>query len=106
MMCGCIEGRADVVFFLIEHGAKVDAPDEVGRTPLLSAVTKGDFDKTAKALISAGADINRRDKDGIYAVDESRIDEPRALFRASRSQWRGYSPGKCPLGKNRVGNDD
>lgn len=64
MMCACVEGHTDVVLFLIAHGAKVDAPDEVGRTPLLWAVTKGDFDKTATALISAGADINRRDKDG------------------------------------------
>ena len=63
MMCACVEGRTDVVHFLIAHGAKVDAPDEVGRTPLLWAVTRGDFDKTANALTSAGADINRRDKD-------------------------------------------
>jgi ankyrin repeat protein len=64
MMCSCVEGRTDVVLLLIARGAKVDAPDEVGRTPLLWAVTKGDFDETAKALISAGADINRQDKDG------------------------------------------
>jgi len=64
MMCACVEGRTDVVLLLIAHGAEIDATDEAGRTALSWAVTRGDFDKTAEALISAGAEVNRRDKDG------------------------------------------
>ncbi len=64
MMCACVEGRADVVRFLLTYSAAVDRADEQGRTPLSWTVTKGDFHETAGALISAGADANRPDKDG------------------------------------------
>jgi ankyrin repeat protein len=64
MMCACVEGRAEVVRFLLTHSAAVDRADEQGRTPLSWTVTKGDFHETADALISAGADVNRPDKDG------------------------------------------
>jgi ankyrin repeat protein len=64
MMCACVEGRTDVVLFLISHSAKVDGTATSGRTPLSWTVTRGDFEETAKALISAGANVNHRDKDG------------------------------------------
>src|SRR5580765_3808827 len=34
MMCACVEGRTDVVLFLISHSAKVDGTATSGRTPL------------------------------------------------------------------------
>lgn len=42
----------------------MDHADLYGRTALSWAVTKGDFDETAKLLIERGADVNRADSDG------------------------------------------
>jgi len=64
LMCASVEGRADVIELLLQHGAQVDAVDEDGRSPLSWVVTKGDFEKAAQSLISAGADVNRADAGG------------------------------------------
>ena len=64
LMCAAVEGRTDVVSFLLQNGANVDATDQYGHTALSWAVTKGDFDGTAKVLIDAGADINKANKLG------------------------------------------
>jgi len=64
LMCASVEGRADVIELLLQHGAHVDAVDEDGRSPLSWVVTKGDFERAAQSLISAGADINRADAGG------------------------------------------
>lgn len=61
LMCGAVRGRTDIVVSLIRRGAVVDATDEYGHTALSWTVTKGDFDVTAKALIEAGADVNKAD---------------------------------------------
>ena len=53
---------------LIEHGSKVNAATEEGRTPLMSAVMHGWMD-VARALIRAGANVNARDKQGRMAMD-------------------------------------
>jgi ankyrin repeat protein len=64
LMCASGQGRADVIMVLLGHAAQVDAADEYGRTPLSWAVTKGDFEEAAKALIAAGANVNCTDLGG------------------------------------------
>jgi ankyrin repeat protein len=43
-------------------GAKADGADRAGPTPLSWTVTRGDFEETAEALMSAGANVNLLDK--------------------------------------------
>lgn len=64
LMCASVNGRADVIELLLQHGAQVDAVDEDGRSSLSWVVTKGDFEKAAQSLISAGANVNRADAGG------------------------------------------
>ena len=52
-------GRIDIVNKLINMGAKVDDQDEYGSTPLHYACFKKNID-VIKALLDAGADINKK----------------------------------------------
>ena len=54
---GCIE----VIKILIEHNAKIDCTDILGRTPLHICARKGDLD-TFNFLINAGANVNAKTK--------------------------------------------
>lgn len=50
----------EMVRFLLERGAKVDARDDIQTTPLHLVSNK----ETAELLIKAGADVNAKDSDG------------------------------------------
>ena len=80
IMCACVNGRTDVVQYLLARGAKSDAEDNAGRTPLSWTVTKGDFVETADALVRAGADVNRADIDGFTPLMRAALtDHPRCF---------------------------
>lgn len=55
-----INNRVDTAIGLIERGARVDATDELGRTPLMVAAAFGNRD-VADVLLGAGADSRIRD---------------------------------------------
>ena len=57
----------DLVMTLVDHGAKIQAKDIFGRTPLHVAAEKGQTD-TVNYLLDHGADVNSRDKDGLLAL--------------------------------------
>ena len=91
LMWAAAQGRSSVVRVLLEHGAAVDARsqvrsrfvnigdpneqldivigtvDEGGSTPLMFAARHGDVD-VARALVSAGADLNDATADGVSAL--------------------------------------
>lgn len=46
---------------LLKYGAQVDVPDPDGMTPLMHAARRG-YTQVAKLLITAGSDVNARDK--------------------------------------------
>jgi ankyrin repeat protein len=54
-----LEGRAEIVEYLLSKGADPDATYDGGDTPLCSAVCSGDL-ATVRALLAAGADVNLR----------------------------------------------
>jgi ankyrin repeat protein len=54
-------GDAEIVEFLINKGAKVDARDDEGRTALFFAEVGS---KVFASLVAAGADINAKDNEG------------------------------------------
>lgn len=53
-------GHSKIVKFLLEQGADVNAPDDVGATALISASYHG-YTETVRILLNAGADVNAKD---------------------------------------------
>lgn len=49
----------------VKGGARVDARDKYGRTPLHLAASDNPNSKIIQALVRLGADINARDEDGL-----------------------------------------
>ena len=85
---------------LLAAGAKVDAPDRIGTTPLAWATGNGNLE-TARLLLKAGADPNREDKEGgspymaAYETDATRARCDRQRDRrqgARRPTGRGLLP--------------
>lgn len=78
-------GYADLVSFLIDHGARVDATDKLGRTAYLAAVGTGHV-QIAEMLADAGADTRAVDDNGVDAMQmlRNRADrDPQTLQIAS-----------------------
>jgi hypothetical protein len=55
----CQYGRNDVIAFLLLRGARLDASDNAGQTPLHWAVIGGHID-TIKLLLARGADLEKK----------------------------------------------
>ena len=66
------EGCKDVMTTLLNHGAILDAKDDLGDTPLLLAAQNG-HSELVYQLITRGADVNHRNHEGndtwYYAID-------------------------------------
>jgi RNA polymerase sigma factor (sigma-70 family) len=60
--------QPEVVRMLLEKKADVNARDDAGRTPLMYAAENGRLEN-AKLLLSEGADVRRKDKQGHTALD-------------------------------------
>lgn len=73
------ECRAEFVKALIAAGAKLEVPDNSGKTALINTVTP-DTPEVTKALLNAGANPNARDKYGKTALIEA------ILARTNRSE--------------------
>ncbi|WP_161493781.1 ankyrin repeat domain-containing protein [Nitrosospira lacus] len=67
----------DVVQFLLEQGANVDARDDDGKTALMKAVTHGRI-LIMQTLLDAGADINAQEKGGSTALRMAAWDDTKA----------------------------
>jgi len=58
----------DVVKYLVDKGANVNAQDKGDWTPLLSAACEGGEMDMVKYLVSKGANVNARSKTGQSAL--------------------------------------
>jgi len=61
-------GSVPMVDLLIKHKSPINASDVAGQTPLHHAVAEGHGD-TAVALLKAGAETDKKDVDGMLALD-------------------------------------
>jgi ankyrin repeat protein len=97
LTCAAISGRTEVVRYLIEQGAKLEARSTTfGFTPLTFAILNDHFD-TAQLLVAKGA---RLDAEGDYhhsplhtAIENKRFDIAKWLLRQGANpnlhDWRG-----------------
>uniref|UniRef100_A0A8D0L8J9 Fibronectin type III and ankyrin repeat domains 1 n=1 Tax=Sphenodon punctatus TaxID=8508 RepID=A0A8D0L8J9_SPHPU len=102
-------GHCDVIAWMINDGCKVDVKDAcLGWTPLMrvSAIT-GNKD-VASLLISAGADVNVKDKDGKTPLMVAALNNHEDLVQLLLEKEADYSVtneyGKCVLDMARVFN--
>jgi ankyrin repeat protein len=87
------------VSFLVQHGARVDATDDHGRTALSWTITKGDFAGTLKVLIEAGADINKADGDNYTPLMRAAIMDHPQCFKLLVESGADVTPVHLAWGK-------
>ena len=72
-MAAAVQGYEEVVVVLLDAGANIDFREQqTGATALTDAIRKGHV-KVARILISRGADVNVRLKDGNSPLSWARI---------------------------------
>lgn len=87
LLAAATKGHAEIVKFLLESGAKVNAADSYGYTPLYYAIWSDDKE-TIKALVVGGADVNKRPANRVdypplvYAIWQGKKDNVEILLDA------------------------
>jgi ankyrin repeat protein len=74
-------GQVEVIKYLISKGAKVDAKDAFGITPLLAAVYEN-HEEAAKILIEKGASVQVKGPDGLTPLEAAQSESLKNLIRA------------------------
>ena len=105
-------GHADLVRLMLEHGTSVDASDDQGATPLISALV-GRKNNVVSLLIARGADVNRGSKHTtplILALEMDDADAVRQLIRhgakVNAPSARGETPLRAMIGERLRGHGD
>jgi formylglycine-generating enzyme required for sulfatase activity len=80
-------GNHKLAFWLINQGAKVDAVDDHGDTPLHKSAWKGHAE-VAMLLIATGADIDAKNKKGMTPLDLAVVSKLRHVGRDGRLRHR------------------
>jgi ankyrin repeat protein len=91
-------GHDDVVQFLVEHSAYIDAGSPNGTTPLMMAA-RGNHVTTMKVLLDAGADARLKNQIGLTALDFAKryhakdaTEGLEAMFAREQSAASGAAP--------------
>lgn len=98
-------GKATTAEFLIKSGANVNATNFFGATPLLVAARNAQAPDLIKVLVSDGANVNAKDRQGEnalhkiahYGCSEALVSEAQALFSAGADITAKNEEGKTPL---------
>lgn len=82
-----VDDHPQLISYLVQHGARINARDDMGDTPSMSAFNK----ETLQALIDAGADPTLRNKQGKTAGEQFRaqgLNEEAEVLAAAETAWR------------------
>ena len=83
-------GQLAAVKALVKIGAKLDAKDGDGKTPLMSAATTLEGKEICDHLVDLGANVNAQDKSGMTALDYAALAGSVSIVKQLLS--RGASP--------------
>ncbi len=84
-------GHLEIVRYLLDQSAYVDAESPNGTTPLMMA-TRGGHIETVKLLLDEGADLRIRNQQGMTAIDfADRYNQPE-IAQGLRSRWQKQFP--------------
>ena len=105
LFCASERGHLAVAKFLVEHGADVNATNESGWTPLLTAARDAVSPELTKFLIHAGAQVNAKDISGEnalhklawYGYPEKNVETARLLLEAGADIHARNADGHTPL---------
>ena len=97
-------GRTAAAGVLVEHGADVNAADDLKRTPLLAAARTADSPDLIRLLLHAGADVRRcddRQENALYKVAQfgapHSAEVARLLLDAGADVLATATDGQTPL---------
>ncbi|HUT54949.1 MAG TPA: ankyrin repeat domain-containing protein [bacterium] len=96
----CYGGQFEMVKFLLNNGAEVDARSEGGSTPLVEAVARNSVE-IAGYLVDHGADVNSKDNDGKtplhWAAERGHVDAVKFLIAKGADVNAAMNDGTTPL---------
>ncbi len=90
-------GHNEVVKYLVDHAAYIDAESPNGTTPLMMAARGGHID-TVKLLLDEGADLRLKNQQSMTAIDFAEQYNQKEIADGLKSRWqklcwRGAGPG-------------
>jgi len=65
------EGNAEIIHYLVNHGAQLDVTDPDGRSPIINAARRGNFE-TFKALVECGVSLNEWGANIQFEIEQNR----------------------------------
>lgn len=86
LICATFHWKTNVIYYLVEKGADVNAVDRRGQTALMWMMVREDDEAVpiAKLLIKHGANVEVKDVDGGTVFDRTRSDEMIKVLEAAR----------------------
>ena len=106
-------GKPLIVRELLDLGVNLNTPDKYGRTPLISAIAMGNSAGIANLLITANADLYKKDRYGRTALHYAAQRFFRFLFRklvnlglsVNEPDNRGVTPADIALSHRKIDAD-
>ena len=80
-------GHDDVVKYLVEHAAYIDAESPNGTTPLMMAARGGHI-TTVKLLLDEGADLRLKNQQGMTVIDFAEQYNQKEIADGLKSRWQ------------------
>ena len=88
-------GNNEIVKFLVDHAAYIDAESPNGSTPLMMAARGGHIE-TVKLLLDEGADMRLKNQQGMTVIDFAERYHQKEIAEGLKSRWQKLYP-QTPL---------